>query len=197
MRIIGGVAKGRVLYFPARSKERPTSDFLREALSNLLGSISGKLFLDLFAGSGSVGLEAVSRGAKEVYFIEKNKILAEAVEKNIKICGFEKKCCVIKTDVRSGLNELFKKKYKFDIIFADPPYDNGLVEKTLKLLQGYPVFNEKALIVIQHSTREDFGSVLAENICGKTGWHQTDQRKYGDNAISFLRRSKNDTRKIC
>ncbi len=68
MRIIGGELKGRILSFPSRSKERPTSDFLRETLFNLLGSLEGKIFLDLFAGSGSVGLEAASRGAEKVYF---------------------------------------------------------------------------------------------------------------------------------
>jgi 16S rRNA (guanine966-N2)-methyltransferase len=187
MRIIGGMAKGRVLHFPVGSKERPTSDFLREALLNLLGPVADKSFLDLFAGSGSVGLEAASRGAKEVYFIEKNKILAEVAKKNIEKCGFEKKCRIINTDVRAGLNDLFKKKCKFDIIFADPPYNNGLVETTLKLLREYPVFQEDALMVIQHSTRESLGSVLAESVCGEAVWHQIDQRKYGDNAISFLK----------
>ena len=187
MRIIGGMAKGRTLNFPAGSKERPTSDFLREALLNLLGTVSGKLFLDLFAGSGSVGLEAASRGAKEVYFIEKDKILATVAQKNIENCGFEKKCRVISADVRSSLSDLYKKKCKFDIIFADPPYNNGLVETTMRLLMEYPVFKEDALIVIQHSTREDLGSALAESVCGKAVWHQIDQRKYGDNAISFLK----------
>ena len=187
MRIIGGMAKGRTLHFPAGSKERPTSDFLREALLDLLGSVSGKLFLDLFAGSGSVGLEAASRGAKEVYFIEKNKVLAAVAQKNINNCGFETKCRIINADVRYGLNDLFNKKCKFDIIFADPPYNNGLVETTMKLLKEYPVFQEEALIVIQHSTREDFGSFLAESVCEEAVWHQIDQRKYGDNAISFLK----------
>jgi 16S rRNA (guanine966-N2)-methyltransferase len=76
MRIIGGEAKGRTLHFPSGSKERPTSDFLREALFNLLGPLQNKTFLDLFAGSGSVGLEAASRGAQGVFFVEKNKQLA-------------------------------------------------------------------------------------------------------------------------
>jgi len=187
MRIIGGMAKGKALHFPAGSKERPTSDFLREALLNLIGSVSGKSFLDLFAGSGSVGLDAASRGAKEVCFIEKNKILAEAAKKNIEKCGFEKQCHIINTDVRAGLSDLFKKKCKFDIIFADPPYNNGLVETILKLLKEYPVFKEGALIVIQHSTREDLSPFLVESVCGEAIWHQIDQRKYGDNAISFLK----------
>jgi len=81
MRITGGEARGRKLNFPSRLKERPTSDFLREALFNLLGSLPGKTFLDLFAGSGGVGLEAASRGAREVCFIEKNKKPVEAIRK--------------------------------------------------------------------------------------------------------------------
>ncbi len=187
MRIIGGMAKGRSLHFPAGSKERPTSDFLREALLNLLGDVADKSFLDLFSGSGSVGLEAVSRGAKEVCFIEKDKILALVAQKNIESCGFENICRVINADVRSGLSVLFKKKYKFDIVFADPPYNKGLVETTIKLLKEYPVNKHDSLIVIQHSTREDFGLVLAERVDGETVWQQIDQRKYGDNAISFLK----------
>jgi 16S rRNA (guanine966-N2)-methyltransferase len=187
MRIIGGMAKGRTLNFPAGSKERPTSDFLREALLNLLGDVDDKSFLDLFAGSGSVGLEAVSRGAKEVYFIEKDKILASVAQKNIESCGFEKKCRVINIDVRSGLSDLFKKKCTFDIVFADPPYNKGLVETTIKLLKEYPVFKQDALVVIQHSTREDLNWALAESVGGEAVWQQIDQRKYGDNAISFLK----------
>jgi len=187
MRIIGGTAKGRIIHFPAGSKERPTSDFLREALLNLCGSVAGKTFLDLFAGSGSVGLEAISRGAEEAYFIEKSKVLSAIAQKNINNCDFEKKCRVINKDVRTGLNDLYKKKCKFDIIFADPPYNKGFVESALKWMTEYPVFKEDALIVIQHSTREGLDSFLAEKVCSKFIWHQKDQRKYGDNAISFLK----------
>ena len=187
MRIIGGMAKGRSLHFPAGSKERPTSDFIREALLNLLADVVDKSFLDLFAGSGSVGLETASRGANEVCFIEKDKIIAAVAQKNIESCGFEKKCRVINTDVRSGLSDLFKKKCRFDIVFADPPYNKGLVDTTIKLLKEYPVFKQDGLIVIQHSTREDLNSALAESVGGETVWQQIDQRKYGDNAISFLK----------
>lgn len=187
MRIIGGRAKGKKLNFPPGSKERPTSDFLREALLNLLGDVADKSVLDLFAGSGSMGLEAASRGAKEVCFIEKDKILASVALKNIENCGFEKICRMINADVRSGLSDLLKKKCKFDIVFADPPYNRGLVETTIKLLKEYPVFHEDNLIVIQHSIREGFGSVLAESADGGAIWCQIDQRKYGDNAISLIK----------
>ena len=186
MRIIGGEAKGRTLHFPSGSKERPTSDFLREALFNLLGSLQNKAFLDLFAGSGSVGLEAASRGAQGVYFIEKNKHLGEVIKKNIQTCCFGIKCRIIAGDIEFGLRDLFRKKYEFDIIFADPPYNRNLVEATLKFLSRYHVLRKDGIIIIQHSIKETF-SELDDNI------YKTDQRKYGDNTLTFLKWSGNDT----
>ncbi len=180
MRIIGGKARGRILQFPSLSKERPTSDFLREALFNLLGPLTEKTFLDLFAGSGSVGIEAASRGAKEIVFIEKDKKIAAIAQKNIVTCNLDQSCRVIARDISTGLSELFQQGYEFDIVFADPPYSRGLVEKTLKLLKEKPVLAKEAVIVIQHSTREDVASLAdAQNII-------KDQRKYGDNALTFL-----------
>lgn len=181
MRIISGKARGRNLSFPSGSTERPTSDFLREALFNLLGSLEEKTFLDLFAGSGSVGLEAASRDAHKVYFVEKDKKLVQSIEKNVHDCRLEEKCFIINGNIEKGLRELSVKKCKTDIIFADPPYQRGLVGTTLKLLCGSQIFNEKTVIVIQHSVRENFTNFLNENI------HLTDQRKYGDNALTFLK----------
>ena len=181
MRIIGGEVKGRILSFPSRSKERPTSDFLREALFNLLGYLQNKTFLDLFAGSGSVGLEAASRGAQGVYFVEKNKHLVEVIKKNIQTCCFGIKCRIIAGDIEFGLRDLFRKKNEFDIIFADPPYSQNLVEETLKSLSKYNVLKEDGVIVIQHSIKENFTELVDDNI------YQTDQRKYGDNALTFFK----------
>ena len=180
MRIIGGEAKGRTLHFPSGSKERPTSDFLRETLFNLLGPLQNKTFLDLFAGSGSVGLEAASRGAQGVFFVEKNKHLVEVIKKNIQTCCLDKNCRIIAGDIEFGLRDLFRKKYEFDIIFADPPYNRELVGKTLKLLSKHNILRKDGIIVIQHSVKETF-SELDDNI------YQTDQRKYGDNALTFLK----------
>ena len=181
MRIIGGEARGRTLHFPSGSKERPTSDFLRENLFNLLGSLQNKSFLDLFAGSGSVGLEAISRGAQGVFFVEKNKHLVEVIKKNIQTCCLDKNCRIIAGDIEFGLRDLFRKKYEFDIIFADPPYNHDLVEETLKFLSKYHVLKEDGIIVIQHSIKEKFSEPADDNI------YQTDQRKYGDNALTFLK----------
>lgn len=190
MRIIGGKAGGRIIQFPASSKERPSSDFLREALFNLLGSLEGKSFLDLFAGSASVGIEAASRGSKEVVCIEKDKKIAAVAQKNIVACNLDRYCRVMIRDVSAGLNDLFKKKCEFDFVFADPPYSRGLVEITIKLLKENPVFTEEAVVVIQHSTREDVKSHSDEKLI------LIDQRRYGDNVLTFLKWSAHDTRKI-
>jgi 16S rRNA (guanine966-N2)-methyltransferase len=181
MKITGGEAKGRTLRFPSGSKERPTSDFLREALFNLLGSLEGNTFLDLFSGSGSVGLEAASRGAKEIYFIEKDKRLAGIIEKNVQNCHLDKNFFVIAGDIENGLRDLFRKKIKFDIIFVDPPYNRSLVTTTLSLLKKYQILKEEGVIVIQHSLKENFTEFPIDN------FNLADQRKYGENALTFFK----------
>jgi 16S rRNA (guanine966-N2)-methyltransferase len=181
MRIIGGEAKGRTLHFPSGSKERPTSDFLRENLFNILGSLQDRIFLDLFAGSGSVGLEAASRGAQGVFFLEKNKHLIEVIKNNIQTCCLDINCRIITGDIEFGLRDLFRNKYEFDIIFADPPYNRDLVGATLKYLSKHHVLRKDGIIVIQHSIKEKFSDPDHDN------FYQTDQRKYGDNALTFFK----------
>jgi 16S rRNA (guanine966-N2)-methyltransferase len=185
MRIIGGKAKGRTLQFPSGSKERPTSDFLREALFNLLGPLQNKTFLDLFAGSGSVGLEAASRGAQGIFFIEKNKRLVEVIRKNIQTCCLDINYRIIAGDIEFGLRDLFRKKCEIDIIFADPPYNKGIVETTLKLVGKHHILREDGIMVIQHSIKETFNEL-------DVNMYQTDRRKYGDSALTFLKRSGHD-----
>ncbi|HPK54703.1 MAG TPA: 16S rRNA (guanine(966)-N(2))-methyltransferase RsmD [Smithellaceae bacterium] len=190
MRIIGGKAKGRIIQFPASSRERPTSDFLREALFNLLGPLDGKTFLDLFAGSGSVGIEAASRGAQEIILIEKDKKIAAAAQRNIDICGFDKQCRLLVSDTGTGLRGLYRKKCIFDFVFADPPYSRGLVEETIRVLKENPVMTGESIIIIQHSVREDVLVLLEEEI------NLQEQRKYGDSILSFLKWSVHDTGEI-
>lgn len=180
MKIIGGEAKGRKLHFPSGSKQRPTSGFLREALFNLLGSLSGKTFLDLYAGSGSVGLEAASRGAQKVVLVEKDRIISQIAKKNATQLGLETICRIIALDVIAGLNELCKDKCRFDIIFADPPYGRSLAGRTIDLLKTRPVFLPESVVVIQHSVREDIKLFLDEKAV------LVKQKKYGDSLLTFL-----------
>lgn len=179
MRIIGGKAKGRTFHLDSSSKERPTSDFLRETLFNLLGDVHGKIFVDLFAGSGGVGLEAASRGASAIYFVEKNRKLAAFIEKNAQVCGLKEDCIILAMDIEAGLKRLCAKRCGADVIFADPPYHQGWVEKTLNLLSRYSIQTKEATIVIQHSIKEKCDISSGDfTIC--------DDRKYGDHALTFL-----------
>ena len=180
MRISGGEAKGRTIKFPSQSTQRPTTDFLREALFNILELPTDQHILDLFAGSGSVGLEALSRQAKSVTFVEKNKILVDVIRENVSMCGYSEKSLLLQADVQSALRDLYKKKCRYDVIFADPPYNQGLIGDTISWLAKYPVWQEGGIIVLQHSIREQLPELL-------DGWSVEDQRKYGDNYLSFIR----------
>lgn len=180
MRISGGEAKGRTIRFPSHCAQRPTTDFLREALFNLLERPVDQSILDLFAGSGSVGLEALSRKAKSVTFVEKNKILIDVIRENVSMCGYSDKCLLVHADVQSALRDLYKKKCRYNVVFADPPYNQGLIEETLTVLKRNPVLEDSGVIVIQHSIREPLPEL-------KDGWSVGDQRKYGDNYLSFIR----------
>ena len=167
--------------FPSRSTQRPTTDFLRETLFNLLGLPENQSFLDLFAGSGSVGLEALSRKAGEVTFVEKSKVLIGVIRENVSSCGYSERCFIIHADIRSDLRGLHLKKRRFNVIFADPPYNQGFIGETLKALKEYPVLQEEGgIIVLQHSTREQLVPLT-------DGWSMADQRKYGDNLLTFIR----------
>lgn len=180
MRITGGDFKGRIFSFPAGSKERPTSDFLREALFNLLGSLQGKRFLDLFAGSGSVGMEAASRGAEDVLVVEKNKKLAAVAAKNIKLLSLDDRCRVVCAEAERALKDLAKKSYRADIIFADPPYNKNIVDVILNDLSAYRVMAEEGEIVVQHSVKE----ILKDNYNGAL--FRIKQKVYGENALTFF-----------
>lgn len=189
MRIIGGKAKGRRIFVP-KGRIRPTSDMLKEALFNMLPPMEGKLFLDLFAGTGSIGLEALSRGAAKTVFIEIGFFFIEAIKRNLGICGFDSNYEIIAAPVEKGLKLLSKRNDQFNIIFADPPYEKNLIKKTLYLLgEGY-LISEDGIIIMQHSFREKL-EMNADN------YILTDQRRYGDTVISFLKTHSERNPAIC
>lgn len=187
LRIIGGTARGKKINFPTGSKERPTSDFLKENIFNILGSLEDKNFLDLFAGSGSVGLEAASRHAREVYFVEKNKRLADTLRKNISACCQNERCYVMVAESEKAFLNLFKRGLSFDIIFADPPYNRNLVSATLTYLNRHTIMAKDGMLVVQHSIKENFDHTMGH-------LEMTHQRKYGENALTFFKWRENDAR---
>ncbi|MBW2561542.1 MAG: RsmD family RNA methyltransferase, partial [Deltaproteobacteria bacterium] len=126
MRITGGSARGRKIYTPKSDKIRMTADRIRESLFDILSSMEGALFLDIYAGTGSVGIEALSRGSAGAVFIERELLHAGVLKKNLMLCGFEEACEVLITSAERGIHLLSGRKRKFDVVFADPPYNRGV-----------------------------------------------------------------------
>ena len=123
MNIIGGIYKGRTIAIPKGAKIRPTSNKVREALFNILGGkVPDAAVLDLFAGSGSLGLEALSRGARRAVFVDNDSRCINTIKKNIKKLGIEGDIKVMQLNAAQGIKKLHNNEAKFDLIFMDPPY---------------------------------------------------------------------------
>ena len=156
MRIIAGTARSLPLKTIEGLETRPTTDKIKETLFNMLqNDVPGCYFLDLFAGSGQIGLEAISRGALYAVFIENNRKAAKCIEDNIAFTKFTKESRLLTTDVISGISSL-EGKYTFDIIFMDPPYRQGLEEDVLRFLSKSSVLKPDTMIIVEASLDTDF-----------------------------------------
>ena len=181
MRIIAGNMRGLKLKSPKGQNTRPTSDRVKESLFNILGYIeSDSIVLDLFSGSGNIGLEFLSRGAKKVYFIEKDPSTISLLKENIKKCKAENITEVYRNDVLKSIEIFEKKRKKFDYIFLDPPYNIGLSEKVLAKIASSNLLNEKGLIIVEHEVELEFNECY--------GLEEIDRRSYGSTGISFFRK---------
>lgn len=179
MRVIAGELKGKKLFSIKGLSLRPTSDRVREAIFNILQArVKGKKVLDLFAGTGALGIEALSRGAKKVVFVENNRRILLALKRNIKECRLEEKAEVLPCEIKKGIKILKARGEVFDLIFMDPPYGRGLVKETLKELEGSTLIGPKTLIIVEHSLQEELPNSFS--------WRIEDRRKYGLTCISFL-----------
>ena len=181
MRIIGGEARGRPVRLPGGCRIRPTADRVKKSLFDILHPVTGKSFLDLFAGSGNVGLESLSRGAHFAVFVERDVRLVGAIRMGLVQLGFSERAEVIAADAERGLGRLVQRGTRFDIIFADPPYDEGLARETLQWLGKGDVLTENGIVVLQHSVREKLEESQAQMLV------IADQRRYGDTMLSFLK----------
>ncbi len=180
MRIISGESKGRKLVTPKRYSLRPTSDRVKESLFNILGSeVEGKVVLDLFAGTGNLGIEALSRGAKRVIFVEKGRQALRLIQTNINQFGLGDRSEIIPRDVNRAIGILNQRGELFDLILMDPPYEKGLIQRTLMKLSSHPVYHGDSILVIEHNRREPLPSIL-------DGWKLVRQQKIGDTLLSFL-----------
>jgi 16S rRNA (guanine966-N2)-methyltransferase len=165
---------------------RPTADRAREALFNIIGSeVENATVLDLYAGTGALGLEALSRSAEQTVFVDKSQQAVQLINKNIELCGFSDRTLVYKWDLSKGLSYLVKKipGTTFSIVFVDPPYRKGLsVDMLLKLAESELLF-PGALVVVE----EDAFMELPVQVAGLT---LADQRRYGETGFWFYRQSK-------
>jgi len=180
MRIIAGEYRGRRIKQPDTGAARPTKDRIREAVFNVIAAeTAGANVLDMFAGSGAYGLEALSRGAKSAVFVEKDRHCADVIEENIRQLGLEKKAELIVVDAENAVRSLSKRKEAFDLIFADPPFNTGMGKKTLNTVNRYDILSSTGLLAIEHHK--------AELVPASEGnFSILKQKTYGDIVISFF-----------
>ena len=184
MRIIAGKLKGTTLYIPKDKNTRPLKDVVRENIFNLLIHSSKILFqfeqsniLDLYAGTGSFGLEGISRQANSVYFIEKEKSALKILEKNIEKLSIKKKTTILPNDVFSSIRKKNISEIKFDLIFCDPPYKDKNIKELIKLIFNKSLLNKNGIIVLHRNkmTYEEFPNYFKI----------IDERTYGISKIIF------------
>lgn len=180
LRITGGLLRGRNISLPAKRGIRYTSSKVREAIFNILGDVQGMKILDLFAGSGSFSVEALSRGASSVTAVEIDRDIGRTLRDNVADLGLGNCCDVLILDARNALAFLAQRVHSYDIIFLDPPYDKGHVGETLKGLQRHPLYHGDTLIVVEHSRRE-----MPSPDC-LPGWIPGVSKTYGDTIITIL-----------
>ena len=182
MRVIGGHDSGRHLRVPRGLRTRPTADRVRETLFDVLGpAVAGARVLDLFAGTGAVGIEALSRGAARVVLVERDQLALRALRANLAALGASRAAArVIAGDVLHALPELGAQEGPFDFVFVDPPYATTLAGRTLEALGAARVCRDGTEVVVQHSTRTALPSVQGLSA------HRR-RRRFGDTALTFLR----------
>ena len=168
MRIISGKLKGKKLFFLNSSSTRPLKDIVRESVfnvilhSNLINiSIENSKVLDLYSGTGSFGIECISRGAKKVTFVENNKQAIEVLNKNLEKLSIKNKATLFTKKIESFLNQVDKKN-KFDIIFFDPPFAEKKFSSELEIIKKLKIFNKRNLVIIHRESKniEEFNGVL-------------------------------------
>lgn len=182
MRIIGGEYRSRLISMPRGVEIRPTQDKVREAIFNLLGDVSGKSALELFAGSGAFGIEAISRGARYAAFVDNNFRCAETIRANLESLGVaESRYEIIRANALSLLPRLEKEAEKFDIIFLDPPYYKGIARKCLINIDSYDILSPIGLVIVEHFKKDNLTLDLKSLALEK-------KRQYGDTLVSIFRK---------
>lgn len=180
MRVIAGRFGGRRLLGPPRAGVRPTAERVREALFSSLGVLQGARVLDLYAGTGALGIEALSRGAARAVFVERVRAAADVLRRNLAALALgADEAEVLQADAQAALRRLARAGERFDLVLADPPYASGEAAGALAALAASGVLAPEALVVVETSRRHPVGEVA--------GLVRVSERRYGDTLVEWLR----------
>ena len=181
MRVLTGQSKGKILKVPSGRALRPTASRIKKSIFDILGpEVAGTRALDLFSGSGNLGIEALSLGAAFCAFVEKNPATARIIARNLRSCGYAERSRILNFDFRRALSMLSAENRGFDLVFVDPPYEFYEKTEPKELAREIrSVVGEKGVMVIEHPSG---------NIVSSEGF-DVRTRKYGGTSVSFLRRS--------
>ncbi len=190
MRIIAGQNRGRKLKSVPGMKTRPTADRVKEAVfSSIDGLLYGSRFLDVFGGTGGIGLEAASRGAAEVIMLEKDSDALRVIQDNIAACGQARRCQVLRGDSIAALDALSRKGKQFDLIYVDPPYQSGLYETVVQQIADKRLLAQDGLILLECAKS---ASIFVENSI----FFIWKEKYYGDTRIVYLKYKAHEGEKL-
>lgn len=181
MRIIAGTFGGRRLHPPKGTAIRPTADRVREAIFSIIGPVvTGAEVLDLFAGTGAMGLEALSRGASRATFVDQSRHAVQLIRSNVKVCHVSDRVRVFHGAVNQIIRRLAAQNEAFDLIFIDPPYGSNSIQQSLLILGE--VVRTGTMVVAEHGSKNPLPVQMQE-------WSLTEERQYGDTTVSFYLRA--------
>lgn len=181
MRVIAGSARRLLLKTPEGLDTRPTTDRIKETLFNMLMPyLPGAIFVDLFSGSGGIGIEALSRGAKKAYFVESSQKAVACITDNVEHTHFMDKAVILKQDVFAAIRGSIRDTA--DVIFLDPPYNQEYDKRVLELLKDAPFVNEDTLIVVEAALKTEFDYVQ------KLGFHIEKEKCYKTSKHLFIKK---------
>ncbi len=185
MRVIAGKFRSRTVKAPKNMKIRPTSDKVKGALFNMLEPIQGCSVVDFYAGTGNLGIEAWSRGASEVVFVEKAPESLRLIAENLGLFGIHPRhpgegIRVIPSEVSRAFYLLHQEGRKFDILLADPPYETGVLKRLQNLLMEYPILKEGGIFAVEHGLKDT-------ELEGEFPYPLARQKKYGDTFLTLFK----------
>ncbi|MCU6712302.1 16S rRNA (guanine(966)-N(2))-methyltransferase RsmD [Paenibacillus sp. J5C_2022] len=187
MRVVAGQARGRVLKAVPGMNTRPTMDKVKEAIFSMIGPyFDGGVALDLFAGTGGLGIEAWSRGIARIIFVDREKLSIDTIRHNVKAAGAEQAAEIYRNDAERALKALAKRGLSFRLVFLDPPYRMTNMDAMISGMAEAGMLELDAIVVIEHDTAVVYPDEIAEFQCLK-------KAKYGDTSVTVYRYIANDS----